>query len=49
MDFMGKRPGGPYMHLRVGTIASLFALVLIQVGTGTIDISRPYRTKSEMD
>jgi ketosteroid isomerase-like protein len=34
---MGKRLGGPYMHLPVGTIASLFALILIHGCTGKDD------------
>jgi hypothetical protein len=34
---MGKRLKGPYLHLPGGMIASLFALVLIQGGTGNAD------------
>jgi hypothetical protein len=34
---MGKRLGGPHMNLHVGTIASVFALILIQGGTGKAD------------
>jgi ketosteroid isomerase-like protein len=37
IHFMGKRLRGPYMNLHVGTIASVFALILIQDGTGKAD------------
>ena len=37
IDFMGKRLRGSYMNLHVGTIASVFALILIQGGTGKAD------------
>lgn len=37
IDFMDKRLGGPYMNPHVGTIASLFALMLIQGCTGKDD------------
>jgi ketosteroid isomerase-like protein len=37
--FNGKRLRGPYMNLHVGTIASLFALILIHAGIGKADTS----------
>jgi len=37
IDFMGKQLGGPHMYLHFGTIASVFALILIQGGTGNAD------------
>ena len=37
----GKRLRGPYMNLNVGTIASVFALILIQGGTDKADTPPP--------
>ena len=38
-DFMGKRLREPSMNLPVGTIASVFALILIHAGIGIADTS----------
>jgi len=47
-DFMGKRLREPYMHLLVGTIASLFVLIFIQGGTGNAD-TPPFQQQAKGD
>ncbi len=47
-DFMGKRLREPYMNLLVGTIASLFVLILIQGGTGNAD-TPPFQQDAKGD